>query len=184
MPCLHVHDVRIQVPVPWSDHSRNEQITSMNTAMSYIHGCYVQVPVPWSDHSRNEQITSVATAMAYIHNSSKAAVERLYSHQRFQHKFFTPLTYQEFVHIFKTVAAFIAKRERDSIERYESGLGRMDEAFESIAAMKKEVTDLMPRKRNAQQQVNEHVQNVEKQRLEYIEVRLVKFSSNLSNKCK
>ena len=139
------------------------------------------MPVPWSEHSRHEQIASVATAMAYIHNSSRAAVEKLYSHQRFQHKFFTPLTYQEFVHIFKTVAAFIAKRERDSIERYESGLGRMDEAFESIAAMKKEVTDLMPRKRNAQQQVNEHVQNVEKQRLEYIEVRFVKCSSSLSN---
>ena len=128
------------------------------------------MPVPWSEHSRHEQIASVATAMAYIHNSSRAAVEKLYSHQRFQHKFFTPLTYQEFVHIFKTVAAFIAKRERDSIERYESGLGRMDEAFESIAAMKKEVTDLLPRKRTAQSQVNDHVQNVEKQRQEYIAV--------------
>ena len=67
--------------------------------------------VPWSDHSRLEQIASVATAMAYIHTSSKAAAERLFSHHGFQYKFFTPRTYKEFVHIFKVVAAYIYKKE-------------------------------------------------------------------------
>ena len=72
----------------------------------------LQLPVPWSEHSRHEQICSVASAMAYIHNSAKAAVEKLYSHQQITYKFFTPLTYHEFVHIFKTVAAYISKTER------------------------------------------------------------------------
>ena len=68
--------------------------------------------MPWSEHSRDEQISLVATAMSYIHSSSKVAIEKLYSHQKTHYKFFTPLTYMEFIHIFKIVGAYIAKEER------------------------------------------------------------------------
>ena len=46
----------------------------------------------------------------------------------------------------------------------------MDEAFESIAEFKKQVADLMPKKRKAIELVNDHVVNVESQRQQYIEV--------------
>ena len=56
------------------------------------------------------------------------------------------------------------------MEQYQQGLDRMDEAFESIAEFKKQVADLMPKKRKAIELVNDHVVNVESQRQQYIEV--------------
>ena len=68
----------------------------------------------WNDHNKNDHISLVAMAMAYIHTSAKAAIEKLYSHQRVLYKFFTPLTYMEFAHILRVVAGYIVRQEKVS----------------------------------------------------------------------
>lgn len=55
--------------------------------------------------------------MAYIHLSAKSAVERHFCHQREPLRFYTPLTFMEFVHLFKVVAAYVVKRERVGTQR-------------------------------------------------------------------
>lgn len=73
---------------------------------------FSQIPVPWNEHNRSEQISLISNAMAYIHTSAKTAIEKLYSHERVHYKFFTPLTFMEFVHIFKVIGARVSREER------------------------------------------------------------------------
>ncbi|XP_023931630.1 dynein heavy chain 6, axonemal-like [Lingula anatina] len=110
--------------------------------------------------------------MAYIHNSSREAVERLYSqYSQAQLKFYTPLTFMEFVHIFKVVSASIAKKEKSKIDKYQAGLEKMNEAFDCIAKYKDRVSELRPRHRAAQELVEGHVKKVEEQKQEFVEAR-------------
>ena len=46
----------------------------------------------------------------------------------------------------------------------------MNEAFDSIASFKKDMSDLIPKKNAAISAVQEHIENVEKQRQDYIRV--------------
>ena len=73
-----------------------------------------QVKVPWNMARRGEQIRLASDAMAYMHLAAKAAVERQYCHQKEPLRFYTPLTFLEFVHIFKVTAAYIGKVEKVS----------------------------------------------------------------------
>jgi len=61
-----------------------------------------------------EQLGCVSKAMAYIHKSAERTMARLHCHQAVQHKFFSPLTFQEFHHLFKTIAHQIEYRSKVS----------------------------------------------------------------------
>ena len=67
--------------------------------------------VDWHTTRREEQMEMAARAMAYVHMSARVALERQYCHQREPLRFFSPLTFMEFVHIFKIIAAYIVKKE-------------------------------------------------------------------------
>jgi hypothetical protein len=58
-----------------------------------------------------DQILQTSRAMAYIHLSAKSVIERQYCNQREPLRFFSPLTFMEFVHVFRVLSAFIVKRE-------------------------------------------------------------------------
>lgn len=58
-----------------------------------------------------DQILLTSRAMAYIHMSARAVIERQYCNQREPLRFFSPLTFMEFVHIFRVLSAYIVKRE-------------------------------------------------------------------------
>lgn len=60
-------------------------------------------------------------------------------------------------------------------KKYESTLGKMNEAFDTISEYKREVSDLVPRHQRALSIVKEHVETVEIQREQYIQVRYFKF---------
>ena len=70
-----------------------------------------QFHVPWNVDHKTEQQHQIAMAMAYIHRSSKLALEGLHCHQSKEHKVFTPLTFKEYIHVFKVIAAYISKLE-------------------------------------------------------------------------
>lgn len=70
--------------------------------------------VPWNLARRKEQIKMASDAMAYVHLSAKAAIERQFCHQKEPLRFYSPLTFLEFVHLFRVVAAYIGKIERVS----------------------------------------------------------------------
>ena len=65
---------------------------------------------------------------------------------------------------------------QDKIIKFNHGLAKMNAAFDSIADYKKEVSDLVPEKKTCITQVQEHIENVEKQRQDYILVRDILFS--------
>ena len=52
--------------------------------------------------------------MSYIHLSGKAALEEEFCNHQYKHKVFTPLTFKEFVHVYKVIAGFITKEEKVS----------------------------------------------------------------------
>ena len=80
--------------------------------MTSIHDVsVVQVYVPWHPTRKLEQIEMMSKAMAYIHLSAKMAIERQYCHQREPLRFYSPLTFMEFVHIFRIISAYIVKLE-------------------------------------------------------------------------
>ena len=69
------------------------------------------MPVLWNDQDTVNQIKSTAKAMAYIHQSSKKAVEKQYSPSS-QVRLLSPMTFKEFVWVFKVIAADIARKEQ------------------------------------------------------------------------
>ncbi len=56
------------------------------------------------------------------------------------------------------------------MDRYEAGLARVNEAFDSTSEYKREVSELAPQLQQALAIVQEHVDFVEVQREEYIKV--------------
>lgn len=56
------------------------------------------------------------------------------------------------------------------METYDAGLAKLNEAFESIASYRREVSNLVPKHQMAQAVVKEHVEFVEVHRGEYISV--------------
>ena len=74
----------------------------------------LQLVVPWNEQHRSEQLNQVAVAMAYIHTSSLSAISVQHCHQMIVPTFFTPLTFQQFVYIFKLISSYISKREKVS----------------------------------------------------------------------
>lgn len=77
-----------------------------------------QVPIPWHPTRMLDQISLTAHAMAYMHLSSKAVIERQFCHQREPLRFYSPLTFMEFVHLFRLISAHIVKMEIVSVAIY------------------------------------------------------------------
>ncbi|XP_076466624.1 dynein heavy chain domain-containing protein 1-like isoform X2 [Babylonia areolata] len=127
------------------------------------------VKIPWNMAKRTEQIKMASDAMAYVHLSAKAAVERQYCHQKEPLRFYSPLTFLEFVHIFRVVAAYIGKIEQAKAVKYEQALGKINEAFGSISDFRREVSDLTPRHKSATDNVHSLVEFVEQQKQDYIQ---------------
>ena len=98
----------IDVYQPWT----NEALVTVAKQWLEDDHNKTRFPVPWNEHFKAEQMGLVASAMAYIHSSSKASIENLHSHQRALLKLVSPLTFKEFVHVFKVIAAYIVKEEK------------------------------------------------------------------------
>ncbi|XP_048242736.1 dynein heavy chain domain-containing protein 1-like [Haliotis rufescens] len=162
-PGLLKHCVSIDLFLPWS----YQAFTTV--AWSWLEDEKSKIVIPWNPARREEQITMASNAMAYIHLSAKSAVERHFCHQREPLRFYTPLTFMEFVHLFKVVAAYVVKRERVNIVKYEKALGKIDEAFGSIAEYKREVSDLTPQHKLSMETIRELVEQVEQHKEEYIQ---------------
>ena len=60
---------------------------------------------------------------------------------------------------------------QSKIFKFESSLGKVNEAYDSIASYKREVSNLFPRHQKALAKVKEHVECVEVQREQYKQVR-------------
>jgi len=69
------------------------------------------VYIPWHPIRKDEQMEMLSKAMAYIHLTAKVYLERQYCHQREPLRFFSPLTFMEFVHVFRIISAYIVKQE-------------------------------------------------------------------------
>ena len=169
----------------------------------------LQLVVPWNEQHRSEQLNQVAVAMAYIHTSSLSAISVQHCHQMNVPTFFSPLTFQQFVYIFKLISAYISKREKvicfslfsfpknnidknlsgerlkilhcclffqGEIEKYSSCLARVTEAHNTINDWKRNISDLGPRHARALSVVQEFVDSVELQRLQYIQVYFLCFN--------
>ena len=65
---------------------------------------------------------------------------------------------------------------KDLIHRYQAGLARIDEAHNKIAEYKKQVADLLPKKRQAQLEALKLKHSCDKKRKQYIEVRTIPVS--------
>ncbi|XP_078321876.1 dynein heavy chain domain-containing protein 1-like isoform X5 [Crassostrea virginica] len=127
------------------------------------------ITIPWHPTRMLDQILLTSRAMAYIHMSARAVIERQFCNQRQPLRFFSPLTFMEFVHIFRVLSAFIVKREYENISKHEQTLGKVNEAFGSISEFKREVSELMPKHKAAMAEIKELVQQVEEQKQQYIE---------------
>lgn len=53
----------------------------------------------------------VTKAMAYIHTSAESAIQRQYIHQKVDYQLVTPVTYREFLLLFRKIAAKIWQEE-------------------------------------------------------------------------
>ncbi|XP_035825634.1 dynein heavy chain domain-containing protein 1 [Aplysia californica] len=152
----------IDLYLPWSFRALSQ------VARAWLEDTKSGVRIPWNPHRKMEQIEMASNTMAYIHLSAKAAIERQFCHQKEPLRIFTPLTFLEFVHIFKIVAAFLVKTEKGKGVKFEQALSKIDEAFGSIAEFKKEVSDLMPRQKSANSEIRDLVTQVETHKQEYI----------------
>ncbi|KAK7008742.1 dynein heavy chain domain-containing protein 1, partial [Biomphalaria glabrata] len=161
-PGLLKHCVCIDIFLPWSFKSLAQ------VAKTWLQDNKSGVAVPWNPQHSNEQLEATANAMAFIHLSSKTAIERQFCHQREPLRIFTPLTFLEFVHLFKTIAAFLVKTERAKGKKYEQALNKINEAFGSIADYRNEVSDLVPQQVSAARQVTDLVAQVESSKQNYI----------------
>ena len=56
------------------------------------------------------------------------------------------------------------------MKKYDAGLAKMNAAFRTIAEYRREVSELVPRHQSALQVVKDHVEAVEVQRQDYIQV--------------
>ncbi|ESP00380.1 hypothetical protein LOTGIDRAFT_173233 [Lottia gigantea] len=128
-----------------------------------------KITIPWSISKQTQQVDMASKAMAYIHMSSKTAIERQYCHEKEPLRFYTPLTFMEFVHIFKVVAAFTVRVEKIKAKKYEAALCKIDEAFGSIATYKKEVSCLAPKHKSSMDTIQDLVEKVESQKQQYIQ---------------
>ena len=142
-------------------------------ALAQVARCWLEdsrsgVAVPWNPQRKREQVEMASNTMAYIHLSAKAAIERQFCHQREPLRIFTPLTFLEFVHIFKIVSAFLVQTEKAKGVKFEQALSKIDEAFDSIAEFKREVSELEPRQKAANAEIKELVTQVETYKQEYI----------------
>ncbi|GFR96322.1 dynein heavy chain domain-containing protein 1-like [Elysia marginata] len=161
-PGLIKNAFSIDLFVPWSFQALSQ------VAKAWLEDTKSGVMIPWHPSRRVQQIETASNAMAYIHLSAKAAVERQFCHQREPLRIFTPLTFLEFVHIFKIVSAYLAQTEQAKGKKFEQALDKIDEAFDSIAEFRREVSDLMPQHRSANGTIRDLVTMVEKYKQDYI----------------
>ncbi|XP_038044677.1 dynein heavy chain domain-containing protein 1-like [Patiria miniata] len=143
---------------PWSHEALvnvAEQWLRVPTMDAYTRKTY---RVPWSSLNPSAQVTAVSHAMAYVHRSAMQAVTRLHSKP---FKFFSPLTYVEFIDLFKNLASKIAKEEKATVLKYERALDALNEAFESMDGFTQELERLQPLHQQAQETADMRLQEVE-----------------------
>ncbi|KAJ8313861.1 hypothetical protein KUTeg_008422 [Tegillarca granosa] len=128
-----------------------------------------KIHIPWHPTRMLEQVNMTSNAMAYIHLSAKRVIERQFCHQKEPLRFFSPLTFMEFVHLFRVISAYIVKKERDNIRKHEQALSKVNEAFGSIAEFRREVSDLTPQHQSAVEEIKDLVAQVEDYKIKYIE---------------
>ncbi|KAL3832089.1 hypothetical protein ACJMK2_023767 [Sinanodonta woodiana] len=162
-PALIKHSCCIDHFKPWPYEAY------VNMARVWLEDQRSKIPIPWSKTKKSEQITMMSKAMAYMHLSAKTAIERQFCHQRDPLRFFSPLTFMEFVHIFRIISAFITKTELINIGKHERALGKVNEAFGSIDEFKRQVSDLSPQHKSIVEEIKILVEEVEQQKQDYIQ---------------
>ncbi|XP_069111191.1 dynein heavy chain domain-containing protein 1-like isoform X1 [Argopecten irradians] len=128
-----------------------------------------KISIPWHPTRMLDQMAMTSQAMAYMHLSAKNIIERQFCHQREPLRFYSPLTFMEFVHLFRVISAFIVKKERENIGKHEQALSKVNEAFGSINQFKRQVSALTPQHKAAMDEIKELVEQVEEHREQYIE---------------
>ncbi len=87
---------------------------SISLSLSFLCRCIIliiiQVTMPRNAQHGSDQQQAIANAMAYIHLSSQAAVKLHSCHQKDVKNFFTPVTFQQLVHVFKLIAVKIRQQ--------------------------------------------------------------------------
>eukprot|EP00058_Branchiostoma_floridae_P015154 XP_002600642.1 hypothetical protein BRAFLDRAFT_102421 [Branchiostoma floridae] len=121
----------------------------------------------WEMLGSTTSLTSVAHAMAYIHRSAQAALQRCFHDNHQLRRLFTPLTYMEFIDLFKSITAKLSREEKASIAKYEGCLSKVQEAQTTIAGQQAEVEELLPRLDEAREITQEWVYKVEEGRASY-----------------
>ncbi|XP_052095798.1 dynein heavy chain domain-containing protein 1-like isoform X11 [Mytilus californianus] len=161
-PGLVKHAVSVDLYKPWTFEAY------VKIAEVWLRDQRTKVPIPWHPTRMLDQISLTAHAMAYMHLSSKAVIERQFCHQREPLRFYSPLTFMEFVHLFRLIAAHIVKMEIENIGKHEQALGKVNEAFGSINEYKREVSELTPKYKSATDEIKDLVARVEDQKEQYI----------------
>ncbi|XP_022079964.1 dynein heavy chain domain-containing protein 1-like [Acanthaster planci] len=153
---------------PWSHEALvnvAEQWLRVPTMDTYTRKTY---RVPWSTLNSSAQVTAISHAMAYIHRSAMQAVTQLHSKP---FKFFSPLTYIEFIDLFKNLSSKIAKEEKATVLKYERALDALNEAFESMDGFNQELERLKPLHQQAEEMAELRLQEVEECKAVYAEAK-------------
>jgi hypothetical protein len=88
-----------------------EQVGHQSQPLIELISNVAQYPIQWNEEYKDEQLSLVAIAMSYIHTSASDAIQRLFSHQNINAAFFTPSTFREFTHLLRLVACSITENE-------------------------------------------------------------------------
>ncbi|XP_071943742.1 dynein heavy chain domain-containing protein 1-like [Antedon mediterranea] len=150
------HDGLVSVATQWLD----QRTLSMSSRKAYL--------VPWSFKKVEAEVHCISHAMAYIHQSSIKAIDK---HFHKSYRFFSPLTFIEFIDLFKIVAARLGKKYMKTIEMYKKALQCIDDAYESIRSFNIELEKLKPLLADAMQESQERLQEVDKLKKEYADAK-------------
>ncbi|XP_071803571.1 dynein heavy chain domain-containing protein 1-like isoform X3 [Asterias amurensis] len=167
-PAMLTNCCCVDIYRPWSHEALvnvAEQWLRVPTMDTYTRKTY---RIPWSSHNMPAQVTAISHAMAYVHRSAMEAVSQA-GNKHF--KFFSPLTYLEFIDLFKNLASKIAKEEKATVLRYERALDTLNEAFEAMNGYTQELERLTPLRQQAQETAELRLQEVEECKAIFAEAR-------------
>ncbi|XP_070566099.1 dynein heavy chain domain-containing protein 1-like isoform X2 [Ptychodera flava] len=146
------HDALVSVATQWM---RRETKDKHSGKLHYI---------PWRTEDPAGQISAVCHAMAYIHQSSEHIIEGLF---KAQIKFFTPVTFLEFIDLFKHIASKLARSHKKTVIKFERALSRINVAYDTISSYNNDVDRLTPMLQEATRTVEQRHKEVDHFKAEY-----------------
>ncbi|XP_033127107.1 dynein heavy chain domain-containing protein 1-like isoform X2 [Anneissia japonica] len=158
----------VDIYKPWSHESLisiasqclNRKTLSMKSRKAYM--------VPWSCKNVQAEMNCISHAMACIHRTSINAIDR---HFHKSNRFYSPLTFIEFIDLFKTISARLGKKYTNAIIKYKKALGSINEAYESISSLNIELQRLQPLHADAMLVSQQRLTEVDKLKNEYADAK-------------